>query len=431
MTAGRVELVILVRGNVDGVSGETSSAPNETTRSGHQGNRLARDKLVGDWLAAVRVQSVLVDNVPGTAGGAIVILDTLKDGAELGLLSVEGVTPLVLFTANGGWATSSISLDNGVLVAVQVRIDTQAEDVLMVVRVDAGVHLSTVAVSILIGIHGVCVQDTGKLNIKLDGTVHVEDEVDAVLVVTGSEDLGDDELDTTSDNDGAITEVSVLEENASILLVDTDSVLGGVSRTVRLDEASVHVVDSTLAVTAEGQAVGQVTTTVLAQIEGMLALVRVLRAAVGNNHLSKRETVHDGANLALIIEAKVAEDETFSVVETNVHLPVLPVDVTALETEGDTLWLGNVDWLDGVTVATVLLNIGNVVVVRRSLAERPADLGDINVNELLLDGVVKRAEVKGVGVLAVINVRAIVHDSLLKTDVASETLVITNCPACK
>lgn len=55
----------------------------------------------------------------------------------------------------------------------------------------------------------------------------MEDPVHTVLVVCGGEDVRDDEFSTTGDNDGIVTEISVLEQNASIFFVNANSILDG------------------------------------------------------------------------------------------------------------------------------------------------------------------------------------------------------------
>jgi hypothetical protein len=76
---------------------------------------------------------------------------------------------------------------------------------LVVMRVDAGVDLSTVRRGRLA--RGQCVgrKDTGQLDFKLDNTVLVHDPVDHVLVVAGGEDLADDQLASACGGGGLVT----------------------------------------------------------------------------------------------------------------------------------------------------------------------------------------------------------------------------------
>ena len=53
----------------------------------------------------------------------------------------------------------------------------------------------------------------------------MEDPVNAVLVVRRCEDVGDEELATSCYNDRIVTEIRMLEENASIFFVNANSIL--------------------------------------------------------------------------------------------------------------------------------------------------------------------------------------------------------------
>lgn len=112
------------------------------------------------------------------------------------------------------------------------------------------------------------------------------------------------------------------------------------------------------------------------------------------------------------------------------ELPVLPLNLAAgaRHLEGDALGLGDVDGLQVSSVTTLLLD-GEVVVLQgRVQPQRSANLGDIDGDNLLLSGVPDGAEVQRVLVLAVVDIGAVVHQSLLKTHAASESLVVADRP---
>ena len=69
---------------------------------------------------------------------------------------------------------------------------------LVVVGVDSRIDLSAIGRSRLIRCHSVCGENASQLDLKLDHTILVHDPVDAVLVVSGSEDLTDNQLAGTS-----------------------------------------------------------------------------------------------------------------------------------------------------------------------------------------------------------------------------------------
>ena len=80
-----------------------------------------------------------------------------------------------------------------------------------------------------------------------------------------------------------IAKVSVLEQDASVLFMNADGVLDSLRFSSLVDERCVHVVDCTFAVASKCQRVGHVSATVLAKVERMFALMRVLWVAVRNN----------------------------------------------------------------------------------------------------------------------------------------------------
>lgn len=97
----------------------------------------------------------------------------------------------------------------------------------------------------------------------------------------------------------------MLKENAIVFFVDADCVLDCVRlavpdkrsvafRSSKLpwqnslaDERGIKILDRTLAVTAHGELISHVTCAILAEIKRVLAVVWVVRVAVGHNHLSK------------------------------------------------------------------------------------------------------------------------------------------------
>lgn len=55
----------------------------------------------------------------------------------------------------------------------------------------------------------------------------MEDPVDAVFIIGGGEDVGDDEFAPSGYDDGFVAEIGVLEEDTSIFFVDADGVFDG------------------------------------------------------------------------------------------------------------------------------------------------------------------------------------------------------------
>lgn len=114
---------------------------------------------------------------------------------------------------------------------------------LMVMCVDSRVDFGSPPLGILSRVHCIGVQDTSKLDLQLNSTILVEDPVDAVFVVGGSEDVRNDELTSSSDDDRIITEVSVLEQDACIFFVNANCVLDGGTLSCSVDKCSILISD--------------------------------------------------------------------------------------------------------------------------------------------------------------------------------------------
>ena len=151
--------------------------------------------------------------------------------------------------------------------------------------------------------------------------------------------------------------------------------------------------------------------------------------AVGNNHLGKRKTVENWSHNTLISISDVVEDNSLLVIESYVNLPVLPVDGPTLDLERYTFWLGDVDWLNVSSVTTFGFDTGGMIVVWFLGIDWTADFWDVNVHNLLGIGIKDGTEIKRERVLTVVLVGAIVHESLLKSDIAAESFVITDRPS--
>ena len=152
--------------------------------------RLALYTGNSQWDAA-HAYLVRVGHLPRTAQSAVVVAHTRAHGLDLGLLRVERVAVVVLLTANRVLRCDRISNKDCVCRTIDVGIDTQAEEVLVVVSVNARVDLSSPWSRRLAGVQRVCVQNTSQLDLKLDSTVLVENPVNAVLVVRCGEDVAD------------------------------------------------------------------------------------------------------------------------------------------------------------------------------------------------------------------------------------------------
>ena len=88
------------------------------------------------------VELVGVRDVPSP--DRLVITDASSHGLEGRFLGHESVAVSVLLASDWGIAGNGVYLENCVLVAVDRRVKAQAEQMLVVVRVDTRVDLSTV-----------------------------------------------------------------------------------------------------------------------------------------------------------------------------------------------------------------------------------------------------------------------------------------------
>ena len=150
---------------------------------------------------AVWVEFVGIRHIPRPGCDAVVVADRLLHSAKLLFLSVESISVEILFAANFSSALHCIDLENGVIRPINIGINSETEEMLMIVGVNPGVDFCSPALGILAWVHSVCVQDACKLDLQLHGTVLVEDPIHAVFVVCRCENVRNDELATSGNND--------------------------------------------------------------------------------------------------------------------------------------------------------------------------------------------------------------------------------------
>lgn len=114
---------------------------------------------------------------------------------------------------------------------------------LVVVSVYLGVDVCVLWVGIFIRVESISIEDVGKFNFRLDGVVLVEDLLNSIFVVGGSEDLLDDEFVCVGNSDRFVFEVRVFEENVGVFFVDVDGVFDGFDVFIMGWEFSVEIVD--------------------------------------------------------------------------------------------------------------------------------------------------------------------------------------------
>lgn len=331
-------LVFVVGRDPEGLSGKGSAFGDDRVVSREEGRGVLGADLPADGRVGVRVNPVLVDDLPEARG--------LETGGLLGVVGVledargghEGVAEGVARVACRERRADGIVLDDRVVEAVDHGVDADGEKVLVVLGVDLGRDGDAVGAGGLVWRQDVGVEDAGGLDLVLERAVLVKVVVEAVVVVGDGDKVGEDEA-ARADGVGAggVAVVGVLEEDAVVFFVQADGVghvdglpAGGVA------EDGVKVVDGAEAVAAELERVGAEAEAVLADVKGVFAVVRRERVGVRNDHFGQRDAVKERAGVvAAVAVAHVVDDEAFAVVHGDAQVPVLPVDLVAADGERD------------------------------------------------------------------------------------------------
>lgn len=327
------------------MSCEPGTFPDQTAFLGVQSRYLAADKLVADGFVAVGVDLVGIGDIPGAACDSVVVGHCFRRRGVLRSVGVEGVSVFVLRAAYLARSWPSVNLEDGIVGTVDVRVDTKTQEVFVIVCVDSGVDFGAPSFGVFAWVHGIGVENAGELDLKLDRAVLMEIPIDAIFVVGSCEDVRDDEFSATGYNDGVISKIGMLEQNAGVLFMHADGVLDGLARPGAVDEVGVHVVYGSFAITTQRQTVGHVSSAIFAKIESMLSLVRMFWVAVGYHHLRKGQSIEDASLVALVIVGDVVQDNAFSIVKPNMNLPILPFNDSSVDCEGYAFGLGDVEWL--------------------------------------------------------------------------------------
>lgn len=142
---------------MDSMASKTCSLPDQSTFFDKQSRHLSADKLVTGWLVAVWIDLVLVRHIPGPTRDSIVIALGLLRSGEFRLLGIEGIAIFVLSAAYCARTHLSVNLEDGVVWSIDIRVESQTEQMLMVVSVDTWVDFGSPAVRILAWVHCICV----------------------------------------------------------------------------------------------------------------------------------------------------------------------------------------------------------------------------------------------------------------------------------
>lgn len=326
---------------------------------------------------------------------------------------VKGVAILVLRAAHFARSGAGVDLKNGVLGPIDVGIDSQTEEMLVVVCIDARVHFSAPALGVFARVHRISVENAGKLDFELYCALLMEDPVHAVLVIRSGKDVRDEKLATTSNNDRVISKVGVLEEYPGIFFMDTDGILDGLAAPCAIDKSSVHIVNNTFTIASKRKTIRHTTSTVFPEVKGMLPVMGILRVPVRDDHLRQRQTVENASFIALVVVRDIIQNNAFPIVEANMNFPVLPFNNPAINSKRDTLGLSNVDWFQIFPVTTFRFNCCGMIIIGRRLADRSPNGGNIDVNNFLRICIKDGGKIQRICVLTVIDMRSIIHQGLL------------------
>ena len=212
-------------------------------RLGEEHLRADGHELVASGSQGHPVLPVGVDDLEDTAVGKAVLNRT--SSVDCGLLTdvacAQRVQLLVPRHLN------RIRVDERVLVAVDGRVNTDVEQVLMVGSHDTiGNARSPRNLGLLV--NGLSGKDTSSSGLERNLSILVEDPGKDVLVVGNSDDLLKNKLSLADDDRLAGSVVSVLPLDALVDLVDADGVGTGSRASVSSDNAAVDVLDDTKAV---------------------------------------------------------------------------------------------------------------------------------------------------------------------------------------
>ena len=123
----------------------------------------------------------------------------------------------------------------------------------------------------------------------------------------------------------------------------------------------IEIADHAQAVAAQRQRVGHPADAVLADVEGVLAVMRGGRIAVGHDHLGERGAVEDPAQAAVVVVGDLVQDQALAAGETHSELPLLPAHEVPLDGEARPLGLDDLQRLE--VGAPGLLEARGVVVL--------------------------------------------------------------------
>jgi hypothetical protein len=114
--------------------------------------------------------------------------------------------------------------------------------------------------------------------------------------------------------------------------------------------------------------------------------------------------------------------------QLRVTYPVLPAYDAAFQREGYALGLCDVNGLEVLAETAFGFDGSGMVVVGWCLVQGSSDRRNVDMDDFLGIRVEDGTEVEGIGVLAVVDMRAVIHESLLEANIASKAFIVANRP---
>ena len=185
-------------------------------------------------------------------------------------------------------------IDKSILMAIQRRIDSKREDVLVMhsqhARVNNGAPRNFNAI-----INGLSTQDAGGPHFVRHLAGLVEHESQDVLVVGHGDDALHNKLSVSDDDRSAGPIVGMFEPNASILLVHANGILQFKRLALLVGDETVDVVNRAEAVTTKFEVVCHDACTRVSKVKGRLLVEWMSRVSVGYVHVRQGHPVEEAS----------------------------------------------------------------------------------------------------------------------------------------
>lgn len=233
-----IQLVVLVLSNPEMMLGEQSTSSLSASRVCEQLLCSGCDDLVGNRLARNRVELVRVLNLKDPIVQRLNIVSSRLGDRDL----TDFVEVALRVGVRVHRHRQTLFLDDGIAAAVDSRVDSHTEHMLMVLRQRSWVNDIAPRRSFAL----VNVDDrnnTGCAGLHHDSSSLVELEVEDVFVVGKGDDELDNQFSAASNDSSTGSPVGMLPVDAIILLMKTDDILGDLGLTLVINKYTIKVLE--------------------------------------------------------------------------------------------------------------------------------------------------------------------------------------------